>query len=220
MNKILIGNNYRMRLGLITLILSFTNLYVIAQQKILLEATNLKTIIAYEDSIGSDSKKSILFNPYDDNDFIELFSKWHKVNNRAFIYSNKNDNFYPNLHTWYYSDKDSIIRLVLYNWDLRNIDLATSNEEFKKQTTRFDEYKTKYTEVKSKLTNLLGTPMQNDLENENNYEYLIKSVWDFKDKKVVLRLIFDKQIKEVYDEFIKKTLIYPHTGIEMKIVFK
>lgn len=191
-----------------------------SQTQILTEPNKLSTINEYENSIGSLSKGFQSFNPYYDEDFEDIFENWPQVIYKPLIYKRINDDFFPTLHVWYFYDKDFIVKWVFYNWGFANTNVEVNDSIIMKQTLRENEYKKKYKIEKQNLINILGKPTKEDILNETSSYLCLKSVWDFKDKRVVIDMTIDKQVAEVNSKKISRSIIIPRSQIIIKILMK
>lgn len=205
---------------LIILIFLSVSLGSYSQTQIITKPTTLKSIKAYEDSLKSLSKGLQNYNPYYDEDFEDIFESWPQVIYKPLIYKRINDDFFPTLHTWYFFDKDSIVKWIYFNWGFANTNVEASDSKIKKQQFREMEYRRKYEVEKMNLKNLLGVPTKEDLIKETASYLNLKSIWDLPDKKVVISMTLDKKMIKYDSQEVGKTIIFPLSEIIIKILMK
>ncbi len=204
----------------ITIIFFSISFGLYSQTQIVTKPTALITIKEYENSIKSISKGFQLFNPYYDEDFEDVYVSWPKVIHKPLIFKRTNDNFFPTLHTWYFYDKDSTVKWIIYNWGFANTNIEASDSVIMKQTLREKEYRNKYKEEKMNLIHLLGKPTKEDLLTETTSYLNIKTIWDLPDKRIVINMTIDKIVVAFNSEEVGKTIVIPRSAIEIKILMK
>ena len=189
-------------------------------QSIITAPTKLKEIRTLENSFKSIPKGFHYFSPFFDQDFEDIIGDWPAVKEKPFIYKRTNDSFYPTLHTWYFHDADSVVGYVVYNWGFANTTIEASNDEIRAQVNRFEKYKKKYDKEKKLLVKLLGQPTHDDLK--KNYPGLaeIVSIWDLREKRIILRMTVDKKIIETKNPYNKEAIISPHSEVQIKVLLK
>ena len=212
-------NFEKMKIAL-TIIFLIISHEIFSQTQILIEPTNLTSIQEYEDSIKSTSKGFQSFNPYYDEDFEDIYEVWTEVLKKPLIYKRNNDNFFPTLHTWYFYDKDSVVKLIKYNWGFANTSIEVNDSIIKNQVLRLRDYKNKYKVEKKNLLRLLGKPNLEDVTKETASYINTKSVWDLPNKRVVINMTVDKKVVEFDSEKVKNTIVIPRSKIEIKILMK
>lgn len=180
----------------------------------------LSEMIQFEDSIGSISKGFQYFNPIHDEDFDDLIDEFPITIHKPLIFQRIVDDFYPTLHSWYFYDKDSIVKIIRYNWGFANTKIDVLDSEIMKQTARLKEYQKKYRIEKSKLIHIIGPPSTEDFrENESTYVSL-KSIWDQSDKRVILRMTVDKSVMKFDETYTGKSIAIPRSHINIAVVIK
>jgi len=123
-------------------VLIFAHHITYSQDTFTLKSRTICQIKDFEKSLGSQIIGFKFFNPrYDLN-----YQKGVSVKDSVLIFKRTNDSFYPNLHTWYFYDKDSLVKLIYYHWGLYNT--AFNFKEYpgllEKQTKRYKEYLRKF----------------------------------------------------------------------------
>lgn len=174
----------------------------------------------FEKSINSSSKGYQYFDPYGDQDFEDLLYEMPNVKDHVLIYKREYDNFSPTLHSWYFFDKDSTIKWIIYNWGFANTKIEANNDELKKQTSRLKDYKNKYKREKENLIRIIGKLTKEDLKVESSAYLNIITIWDHADKRVVLNMTVDKNVIELNNKVVKKSIVIPRSKIQIKIMIK
>jgi len=117
--------------------------------------------------------------------------------NYPLIYERKS-RFKPNLHTWYFYDKDSIIKGIWYNWGLYNpVFNPKKNIKYLNDLTQNQkEFQVKFNDIKREISLKYGNPIF-DEEIKNNSQRIIRKVKWEKDMLIIkLTMVFTKVILE------------------------
>ena len=157
---------------------------------------SLKEIIAFENSIDSKNKGFYSFRPYFDDRFEDMIPN---VKPKALIFKRKDDEFFPNLHTWYFFDSDSLVRGFYYNWGFYNpsFNPSQNRELLDEQKSRKKEYLAQYERVAQRLKQILGEPTKQAIPIKSKTALKKTSVWDQADCRTVLELHFDPRPKSL-----------------------
>jgi hypothetical protein len=205
---------------LISLIILFLILDLYSQEPINFNPVSLESIKLIEDSINSENKGFYYFNPYYDENIEDIYEEWPNVFKEALIYKRFTDDFYPNLHVWYFFDKDSIVKLVYYHWGFPNPKIEASDEQLRNQISRSNEYLTKYGDVKDTLISILGKPNQIEVS-LNEPSYISKcTIWDFEDKRIILNMTADKIVLEIDNDMVNRPIILPRSKVQITVLMK
>ena len=205
---------------ILTIALLFAVFSSSAQNTLQLEPIALNKLVAFEKALGSESKGMPFFNPYYDEDFEDLVDEHPNVQKKTMIFKRSYDPFYPTLHSWYFFDSDSVVRLVYYNWGFANTSIENSDEELRLQRFRKGDFAQKYVDEKALLIAKLGKPSVED-QKESNSSYLnLTTIWDHPDKRVVLEMTAERQIVEFSNSAIDAHRVTPRSKVIIKVLMK
>ncbi|PHS62819.1 MAG: hypothetical protein COB12_10405 [Flavobacterium sp.] len=133
-----------------------------------------------------------------------------KVYNRP-----ENIDFIPVQVEYFYTNKDSIVRLIVYNWDTKS--KASHLRDFLKQendeSERFDEYNKEYDSIAKRISKYIGEPEKNqgkiEKKNEEGYgeSYSRRILWKTEKCNVELILIWAER-KGILGTYRIRTKIY------------
>jgi len=149
-----------------------------AQDTLQLRPIALSKLVAFEKALGSESKGLQFFNPYYDVDFEDLIDEHPEVQKKTMIFKRSYDPFYPTLHSWYFFDKDSVVRLIYYNWGFANTSVGSSDDELRRQQFRKGDFAQKYVDEKAALIAKLGKPTKEEQEDSNSALLNLQTIWD------------------------------------------
>lgn len=127
----------------------------------------------------------------------------------------KNSSFIPVQVEYYYSLKDSIVRLILYSWDTKNTasHLRDFLEKENDQSKRFDTYNEEFDKIVNLITKDLGKPNPNQGQIIKKQEvgygewYERKVIWESKKITTEVLLIWTEN-KGVLGTYRIRTKIY------------
>ena len=119
---------------------------------------------------------------------------------KALIFKRTDDEFSPQLHVWYFFDKQlSKPKGILYNWGLFNpsFNPSENRELLESFTKREKEFVEKYKTIRKLLIDLLGEP-SNSKTIADNKSKLIEQIFWVNDNMIVgLSLEFQREITEI-----------------------
>lgn len=141
------------------------------------------------DSIG---KFGILKNPQ--------FDVYTLVQTKVWIFKRLEDDFNPQLHVWYYFDKNTNeLKAITYNWGLFNpsFNPRERKEELIELTTREKEFKKKYNGLKKELKGKLGKPSKSETIANNANSFVENVFWGDNEKITELSIRFDRKLQEI-----------------------
>ena len=110
------------------------------------------------------------------------------------------DTFLPHCFAMYFfSPKDSIVHVALYEWDVRNevTNPATQSYKFEQQADRLDDYTTQYKAVLNTVTALIGQPTQYMPITKTTDLTAAKSIWLRKNTTITLDMAFNNALQTV-----------------------
>jgi hypothetical protein len=118
---------------------------------------------------------------------------------KPLIVKREQNGFLPLYVEYFYSEPDSILRYISYDWERAKFDnLFKKKEILKEESNKLKEYNSEYERIKRHLLTQLGAPIKEDLEpqkilsNENRGEYFTRSTtWDSSDYHAELKMIFE-----------------------------
>jgi hypothetical protein len=134
----------------------------------LFDQKNIKEISRIEAELKSKKRETKRVTVSDD--FFPGATKYYLEYPISFEREDKEFNPFPVVE-YYYTSKDSLVRLIVYNWDKARIfdNLFDLQKELKNESKRQNEYNKKYDELLKKLTEKLGKSISGDGEiNEIN----------------------------------------------------
>jgi len=195
------------------------SLDVFSQTEIVGDTLNIGYIYELEDSMASEDKGFHHFNPYYDEDFEDMYKVWPNVKKKPLIFKRTNDEFFPTLHTWYFYNVDSTVKLVIYNWGFANTSFEIAEAKLAKGLLSVNNFNKKYKREKKFLIKQLGKPTE-EKSKETAVGTITKTVWDFSDKRIVLKMRVDRNMNQIYLPDLNETKFIPNSRIEIKIIFK
>jgi hypothetical protein len=110
------------------------------------------------------------------------------------------DDFNPNcLVEYYYFGKDSIAKVIVYNWDIMNDvnNLKTGKSKILEQQNRKKEYLKKYNLIYNIVVEKFGKPTKEEKVKESNDGFFGNATWDTNGKIIELFFSFTPKVKEL-----------------------
>lgn len=122
------------------------------------------------------------------------------IQTKSLIFKRINDDFEPQLHMWYFFDKNlNKPKGLMYNWGLFNPSFNTSKnlELLEFFTKREKDFNKKFEFYQSLLTDMLGKPFNTRIV-EDSKSKLVKQIFWVSDEKIVeLSIAFMRELNEI-----------------------
>jgi hypothetical protein len=178
------------------LILALVVISISSRGQFMFDKVHISKVRTFEDSLKSESKGFVETNVSSD------FFKGAKAKEKYYplVFKRNDDSFFPNCNVeYYYNKKDSIIHMILMDWNIMNYitNLKTQGDTMVAQVSRKNEYVQKYNQLKTELIKLLGAPTKVEKISEENNLCYGEAIWNLGDKNVNLSLSFTPELQEV-----------------------
>jgi len=176
------------------LILFTIGMNLSARSQLLIERRNIAEVRKYEAENGSENQgfKKMQVGA----DFFH--GAQEKVEYFPLTFKRINDTFKPKcVVEYYYSDKDSIINAIVYDWNIMNevTNLKTDGYKFDQQTDRKDEYIQQYNSIRDQLIKLFGEPSRTKKIKEDGHLVAGETDWYLKNMDLRLTMLFSSQLQ-------------------------
>ena len=122
------------------------------------------------------------------------------VKTKALIFKRLSDKFDPQLHVWYYYNKNTNeCKGINYNWGLFNPSFSPSKNKSKliELSKKEKVFKDKYNSLREKLIVDFGEPIKSRVISDNEYNYIENNYWEDDEKIIGLSIEFNRKLKEI-----------------------
>lgn len=175
--------------------LLFITAIALGQEKILIKQTTVKEAVAFELGINPDAK-FLKQNVSMSSDYYPYLDKYPLEN--PMIVERKPIDYLPLYADYYYTSKDSLIRIVSYDWEMNKYqNYFEKIKTFEKENKKFNRYNNEYERIKKHVISTFGKPLSEDKSPNtvksqwDSSEYLNrKTVWENDELHAELDLIF------------------------------
>lgn len=170
----------------------------VSQEKILIKKSEVADVIAFEKEINP---RVIFLNQKSElaKSFYPL-ADVHETTDEPIITYRTPIDYLPIYTAYYYTPKDSIIRLTTYDWEKdRYGNYFKKQEMWKGESKKFNTYNKEYERIKSNLINKFGYPTSSDSvardeTGNNNARLKVRdTIWETEDYYASLNMIFGGQ---------------------------
>ena len=122
------------------------------------------------------------------------------MSTKALIFRRTNDAFDPQLHVWYFLDKDTdALKGIEYNWGLFNpsFNPSENKEKLEALTKKEKQFRKKYKALMQEISQEMGRPFRERIIADHAYELSKQIFWTDEEKIVELSMEFHRKIQEV-----------------------
>ncbi|MBY0477564.1 MAG: hypothetical protein K2Q24_07945 [Chitinophagaceae bacterium] len=164
-----------------------------AQDRIWIKQTKISEVVAFEKEI-SPNPKFLTKNVSLSKDYYPLIDKYEVTN--PIIVQREPLGYLPVYAEYFYTPKDSILRLVSYDWEKdRYGNFFDKQKIWQEESTKFKVYDTEYERIRAVIVNELGAPASTDKvakkrKSENTKYFTRESIWETKDFHAQLTMTF------------------------------
>lgn len=164
-----------------------------AQEKIWTKQTKISEVIAFEKSINP-SAKFLTQNVSLSKEYYPLIDQYEIPN--PIIVQREPLEYLPVYVNYFFSQKDSILRLVSHDWEKNAYsNFFEKQKMWKQESKKLEVYNKEYERIKKVLISQLGPPSTQDAAaktvNSGNEDYLNRStLWETNDVHTELNMIF------------------------------
>lgn len=178
---------------ILSLVASFCLTGLLAQERIWLKQTKISEVVAFEKEISPNPKflsKEVSLS----KDYYPLIDKYEVTN--PVIVQREQLEYLPVYAEYFYTPKDSILRLASYDWERdRYGNFFDKQKIWQEESKKFKIYDSEYERIRAVLVNELGTPVATDKEakkrkSENTKYFTRESSWENKDFHAQLTMTF------------------------------
>ena len=167
-----------------------------SKSEIWTEKSNIEKVIRFEKSLSSEFE--ILENKVSLSKSVFPLLNDYKIAN-PFIVKRKQTGFLPIYAEYFFSEQDSILRYVSYDWERdRYGNFFKKQEIWKEESTKLDSYNQEYERIKSELIMKFGEPIEQDSKPKTTKstsgrgDYLSRNtVWETDEFQAELNMIFE-----------------------------
>lgn len=183
---------------LIITIFSLTNVW--GQEKIWTKQTKLSEVLLFEKEINV-TPKFLAQNISLSNEFYPLSDKYQVAN--PLIIQRNPVGYLPLYAQYFFTPKDSIVRLVSYDWGKDEFgNFFDKQEIWKQESKKLATYNSEYERVKNILLKQLGIPTSTDTiaktVNSDRGKYFTRNtIWDSEDVHAELSMTFESMTYRV-----------------------
>lgn len=183
-----------MSLKLILSVVAFiclTNLF--AQEQIWVGQTTISEVLTFETKINQ-NPRFLTKNVSLSKGFYPLADKYEVAN--PIIVQREPLGYLPLFIEYFYTPKDSVLRLITYNWEEdRYGNFFDKQKLWQEESKKLEIYNTEYERIKAIVVNKIGAPTAKDKgtkkKKSENTKYLSrKTVWETKDFHAQLTMTF------------------------------
>lgn len=171
-----------------------------AQESYTFKVYTLEDHIKYEKSIGSEDEGTVYFDPYHNENYLDLMmeNQYPNISKKPRLFRRTNDEFSPSLKSWFFTDENSLVKGIFYIWAIHNptYDSKAQPTLLKDQLSRQKEYEVKFNSVFTTLTKRLGDP-DKFREDENDQGIIKEFIWDREEFRTTLYFYFDKVLRHI-----------------------
>ncbi len=164
-----------------------------AQEHIWMKQTKISEVVTFEKEI-SPNPKFLTKNVSLSKDYYPLIDKYEVTN--PTIVQREPLGYLPVYAEYFYTPKDSILRLVSYDWEKdRYGNFFDKQKIWQEESTKFKVYDTEYERIRAVIVNELGAPASTDKEakkrkSENTKYFTRESLWETQDFYAQLTMTF------------------------------
>lgn len=160
------------------------------------EQVKVNRVIAFEQSLSDDCQ--VLQQNVSLSKSVFPLLDQYKIT-KPFIVKRKQTGFLPIYAEYFFSEKDSILRYISYDWERdRYGNLFAKQKIWKEESGKLKEYNQEYEKIKAELIRRLGKPIEEDTElqkkasNTARGDYFVRNtVWNNNEYYAKLNMIFE-----------------------------
>jgi hypothetical protein len=182
-----------MKIITLTLVLFFCSKAVFAQESVWTKQCKIAEVIAFEKELDPDAK-FLSYNVSLSKEYYPLADRYQTAN--PIIVQRKAVGALPVYAEYFYTPKDSLLRLVSYDWErYRYGDLKDVLESRKEEGGKLEIYTGEYVRIRKQLIKTFGKPAQaaekpETLSNEGQKYLNQNTLWETDEVHADLNLIF------------------------------
>jgi len=178
---------------LLALVLFFTVLSSMGQERLWTKQTSVSAVIAFEKEINP-SPKFLSQNVSLAKDYYPLSDKYECAN--PVIIQREPVGYLPLYAEYFFTPVDSILRLISYDWEKdRYGNFFDKQKMWAEESKKFEVYDKEYERIKKTLLSQLGEATASDMKakevSSGGGKYLAReTVWDTNELKATLSMVF------------------------------
>lgn len=177
------------------------------QEKIWTKQTKIADVIAFERKIDSNAK-FVLENIIITKAYYPLADKY--VVGQPVIVQREPINYLPVNAEYFFTPSDSILRLVVYDWEKGSFDSFSDKQKiFRKESKKFNNYNEEYERIRNVLVTQLGIPTSTDTTAKigssfRGEYYTRKTIWESEKISAELKMVFESMTYRIRLKFYWK----------------